>query len=99
MGDVASHSDWNDVATDDTYGSGFDATNSGDDRIYDFNSSDYRGDYTAQEPETTMPLQSGVDEVRPGLFVHSYASDRKRSLRRRQPEWADRARRGLQDYL
>lgn len=67
VGDVASHSDWNDVATDDTYGSGFDATNSGDDRIYDFNSSDYTGDYTAQQPETTMPLQSGVDEMAQGF--------------------------------
>lgn len=67
VGDVASHSDWNDVATNDTYGSGFDATNSGDDRIYDFNSSDYTGDYTAQQPETTMPLQSGVDEMAQGF--------------------------------
>lgn len=67
VGDVASHSDWNDVPTNDTYGSGFDATNSGDDRIYDFNSSDYTGDYTAQQPETTMPLQSGVDEMAQGF--------------------------------
>ncbi len=50
-----------------TYGSGFDASNSGDDRIYDFSSSDYTGDYTAQEPETTMPLQSSVDELAQGL--------------------------------
>ena len=45
----------------------FCTTNSGDDRIYDFNSSDYTGDYTAQQPETTMPLQSGVDEMAQGF--------------------------------
>ena len=31
----------------DNYTSGFDATNSGDDRIYDFSSSDYTGNYSA----------------------------------------------------
>ncbi len=56
-----------DTAASDTYGSGFDASNSGDDRIYDFSSSDYTGDYTAQQPETTMPLQSSVDELAQGL--------------------------------
>lgn len=50
-----------------TYGSGFDSSNSGDDRIYDFGSSDYTGDYTAQQPETTMPLQSSVDELAQSL--------------------------------
>lgn len=56
-----------DTVASATYGSGFDASNSGDDRIYDFNSSDYTGDYTAQQPETTMPLQSSVDELAQGL--------------------------------
>ena len=36
----------------DNYTSGFDATNSGDDRIYDFSSSDYTGNYSASS--TTM---------------------------------------------
>lgn len=56
-----------DTVASANYGSGFDASNSGDDRIYDFNSSDYTGDYTAQQPETTMPLQSSVDELAQGL--------------------------------
>lgn len=43
--------------------SGFDATNSGDDRLYDFQSSDYTGDYSAAQPVTVMPNESGIKEV------------------------------------
>lgn len=43
--------------------SGFDATNSGDDRLYDFQSSDYTGDYSAAKPVTVMPSESGIKEV------------------------------------
>lgn len=43
--------------------SGFDANNGGDDRIYDFKSSDYSGNYSAQQPEVTMPMQSGVESL------------------------------------
>jgi hypothetical protein len=43
--------------------SGFDANNGGDDRIYDFKSSDYSGTYSAQQPEVTMPMQSGVESL------------------------------------
>lgn len=46
-----------------SYGSGFDSTNSGDDRIYDFNGSDYTGDVSTQQPETTMPMQSSVENL------------------------------------
>ncbi len=56
-----------DISAHEGYGSGFDASNGGDDRIYDFSSSDYTGDYTAQQPETTMPLQSSVDDLAQGL--------------------------------
>lgn len=35
--------------------SGFDASGSGDDRIYDFGSSDYTGDYSASSVRTEMP--------------------------------------------
>lgn len=48
-------------------GSGFDSTNSGDDRIYDFNGSDYSGDYSAQQPVTTNPDESNVEEMTDGL--------------------------------
>lgn len=40
--------------------SGFDATNSGDDRLYDFQGSDYSGNYSAAQPETVMPSESSV---------------------------------------
>ncbi len=40
----------------------FDSTNSGDDRLYDFNSKDYTGNYSAQQPTTSMP-SSTVDEL------------------------------------
>lgn len=49
------------------YGSGYDETNSGDDRLYDFNSSDYTGNYSAQAPQTTMPAQSGVEDLAQGM--------------------------------
>lgn len=39
----------------DNQGSGFDATNNADDRLYDFNSSDYNGDYSAQQPTAHYP--------------------------------------------
>ena len=45
------------------YDSGFDGTNSGDDRIYDFNGSDYTGNYSAQQPTTTMPSSSSVEDL------------------------------------
>jgi hypothetical protein len=45
------------------YGSGLDETNSGDDRIYDFNGSDYNGNYTAQKPTTTLPATSSVENL------------------------------------
>lgn len=48
---------------DTTYDSGFDSTNSGDDRIYDFNGSDYTGDVSTQQAETTMPMQSSVEDL------------------------------------
>lgn len=47
----------------DNYTSGFDATNSGDDRIYDFNSSDYTGNYSAQTPKEQMPQNSSVEDL------------------------------------
>ncbi len=60
------------VDTDDqVYSSGFDSSNNGDDRLYDFNSSDYTGNYSARQPETVMPMQSGID----GLESYTYTPD------------------------
>lgn len=47
--------------------SGFDATHSGDDRLYDFKGSDYTGTYSAQEPTTSLPQSSGVEHLAKGL--------------------------------
>ena len=44
-------------------GSGFDNTNSGDDRIYDFQGSDYTGSYSAAQPNTKAPAESSVDKL------------------------------------
>lgn len=42
-------------------GSGFDANGTGDDRIYNFQSSDYTGGYSAAQPTTNVPAQSSVE--------------------------------------
>lgn len=47
--------------------SGFDGTNSGDDRIYDFQSSDYTGSYSAAKPTIKAPSQSSVEDLASGL--------------------------------
>ncbi|MBR1468999.1 MAG: hypothetical protein IJ605_02650 [Prevotella sp.] len=47
--------------------SGFDATMSGDDRLYDFHSSDYTGNYSAQPGTTVMPMSSSVEQLAQGL--------------------------------
>ena len=53
-------------STDTADGSGFDSSNSGDDRIYDFNGSDYTGDFSAQQPTENMPLNSSVENIASG---------------------------------
>jgi len=53
-------------ATYDNYDSGFDASNSGDDRIYDFNGTDYTGNYSAQQPSSYLPGSSSVEELTTG---------------------------------
>ena len=40
----------------------FDSNNGGDDRLYDFKGKDYTGDYSAQQPTTSMPSAS-VEEL------------------------------------
>lgn len=40
----------------------FDSNNGGDDRLYDFNGKDYTGDYSAQQPTTSMPTAT-VEEL------------------------------------
>ena len=47
--------------------SGFDASNSGDDRIYNFKGSDYTGNYSATKPQETMPMESSVENLASNL--------------------------------
>ena len=60
-------SDQESVVDSSSYGSGFDGSNSHDDRIYDFQSSDYTGNYSAQQPQTRMPQYSGVEQIAKGF--------------------------------
>lgn len=46
-----------------SYDSGFDANGTGDDRLYDFESSDYTGNYSAQQPTTTLPATSRLSDL------------------------------------
>lgn len=48
------------TSTDDT--AIFDSSNSGDDRLYDFDGKDYTGNYSAQQPTTSMPSAT-IEEI------------------------------------
>lgn len=57
---------------DSNVGSGFDSSNSGDDRLYDFNGPDYTGNYTAQQPTSQLPSKSStVDEISSSQLEYS----------------------------
>lgn len=47
--------------------SGFDPSGSGDDRLYDFQGSDYTTNYSAAKATTTLPTSSSVDQLAAGL--------------------------------
>lgn len=58
----------NDRNTDDepyrsSGNSGFDATNSGDDRLYDFEGLDYTTEYSASDPVNVSPGKSEISEI------------------------------------
>lgn len=53
--------------------SGFDSSNSGDDRLYDFQSSDYTGSYSSSRPVSTVPTQSQIEIFSPHDL--SYSTD------------------------
>lgn len=58
--------------TSSSNGSGFDSSNSGDDRLYDFNGSDYTGNYSAQQPTTSFPsVSSSIDEISESKLSYS----------------------------
>lgn len=52
---------------DDGYGSGFDETNSGDDRLYDFNSTDRADNYSGRQPCARNPQEWSVDGIAEGV--------------------------------
>ena len=55
----------------DNYDSGFDPTNSGDDRLYDFGSSDYTGDYSASQPRSMSPNSSSIENLTDNYSVNN----------------------------
>ncbi len=54
-------------STDDYY----DPSNSGDDRLYDFQGSDYTGDYSASSPRSMSPGSSSIEEISSGYSVNN----------------------------
>lgn len=55
-------------ADDDIY---FDPSNRGDDRLYDFNGTDYTGNYSAAEARTVSPSTSQIEEISSGYDVNT----------------------------
>lgn len=43
--------------------SGFDSNNSGDDRLYDFQSSDYTGSFSSSKATSSVPTPSQIDDI------------------------------------
>ena len=62
----------NSSAGQEEQGRVFDPNNSGDDRIYDFNGSDYTGNYSSQQPTVSMPMQSSVEDLASNLKYTPY---------------------------
>ena len=58
----------NDSYQDNGY---YDPSNSGDDRLYDFQSSDYTDDYSATSPRSMSPSSSSIEEISSGYSVNS----------------------------
>lgn len=52
-------------------GNYYDPTNSGDDRLYDFQSSDYTDNYSASAPRSMSPSSSSIEEISSGYTVNS----------------------------
>ena len=49
----------------------YDPTNSGDDRLYDFDSTDYTGDYSATNARSMSPSMSSIEEISSGYAVNT----------------------------
>lgn len=52
-------------------GNYYDPTNSGDDRLYDFQSSDYTDNYSASSPRSMSPSTSSIEEISSGYSVNT----------------------------
>jgi uncharacterized protein YcfJ len=50
---------------------GYDPSNSGDDRLYDFGSADYTGDYSAAAPRTLDPSSSSIEYLSTNYDVNN----------------------------
>ena len=58
---------------DNRYNDGdyYDPSGSGDDRLYDFSSSDYTGDYSASSARVVSPGSSSIEEISSGYTVNT----------------------------
>ena len=58
---------------DDAYDNGnyYDPSNSGDDRLYDFQSSDYNDNYSAVSPRSVSPSTSSIEDISSGYSVNT----------------------------
>ena len=66
----------------------YDPTNSGDDRLYDFSSSDYTSDYSAANARTLDPGSSSIEDISSNYKVNT-------AIEIRNPRFVDNNRDGL----
>lgn len=67
----ANKSSYDNYGNYDNYDSGYDPTNSGDDRLYDFGGNDYTGNYSAANPRTMSPAASSIEYLSTNYDVNS----------------------------
>ncbi len=57
----SSYDNYDNYGNYDNYDSGYDPSNSGDDRLYDFGSNDYTGNYSAASAHSVSPSASSIE--------------------------------------
>ena len=74
--------------SDRSYSDYYDPTGSGDDRLYDFEGSDYTGDYSASTARNLPPASSSIEEISSGYSVSN-------AIEIRNPRFVDTNRDGI----
>ena len=67
----SSYGNYGNYGNYDNYDSGYDPTNSGDDRLYDFGGSDYTSDYSAASARTMSPASSSIEYLSTNYNVNN----------------------------